>query len=259
MSRSRFLSSLVGRLQKKLLALVPIVIGAGVFTVILTVVVYLITPSLPPVYQDLLQQVQNGDWTAGRESLSRLFHSYGPAKPYAFLALQIAQVLFAPIPGQLVGLLGGYAFGFWYGLVLTMIGLAIGSAIAMAIGRLLGERMVRKFVPAELLRRFDHLVAEGGLANFFMIYLLPAFPDDAICFMAGMTRLPIWQLILVCLLGRLPGMAVLLYVGASVGRDTVIANVLLVVAMVAAAILWLYSEEAEQFVHRLSGRWGPWK
>jgi hypothetical protein len=45
MSRSRFLSSLVGRLQKKLLALVPIVIGAGVFTVILTVVVYLITPS----------------------------------------------------------------------------------------------------------------------------------------------------------------------------------------------------------------------
>ena len=53
-----------------------------------------------------------------------------------------------------------------------------------------------------------------------MIFLLPALPDDAVCFIAGLTRLPLWRLLLVGLAGRLPGMAVLAYVGANLDVRT---------------------------------------
>ena len=81
-------------------------------------------------------------------------------------------------------------FGLWKGLYLSMFGLAVGSLIAISASRLLGERLVRKFVPQPVLSKFDYLMTEGGITNFFMIFLLPALPDDAICFIAGLTRGP---------------------------------------------------------------------
>lgn len=248
----RFAVDFVRRLFQRVAAVLPIIVAAAAFTVILSVLVYVLAPFLPEQAQTILRQLQSGDLTASRDSLAQLFASYGAAKPYAFLAVQVLQVLIAPIPGQLMGLLGGYLFGFWSGLLLTMVGLGFGSWIAMGLGRLLGERVVRRFIPKAVLAKFDYLIGEGGLWNFFMLFLLPALPDDAICFIAGLTRVRIWQLVLVCVLGRLPGMAVLLFVGSSVGSSMVIANIVLAVAMLVAGALWLYSDEAEAFFYRLS-------
>lgn len=232
----------------------PVVLGALALTLLLSVVIYLIVPFLPETYQEILEAMRSGDWAESRERLAGFVDRLGAAKPYAFIALQVLQVLFAPIPGQLIGLLGGYFFGFWQGLLLSMAGLAIGSLLAMGFGRLLGERLVRRAVPGNVFEKFDYLVEEGGLWNFFMLFLLPALPDDAICFIAGLTRWRLSQLLAVCLLGRLPGIAVLAFVGASVGGSMLFANVLLAIAMGAALVLWLYSDEAEAFFYRLSKR-----
>lgn len=237
--------------------MIPLIVGAGVLTLFLALAIYALAPLLPDEWQEILRHVQKGDWAASRSELSQVFDRLGAAKPYAFLGMQLLQVLFAPIPGQLMGLLGGYLFGFWHGLFLTMAGLGIGSFLAMLLGRTLGERLVRRVVPKSVLEKFDYLVAEGGLWNFFMLFLLPALPDDAVCFIAGLTRWRLSQLMAVCLLGRLPGMAVLVFLGASVGGAMVAANLLLGIAMIAAAGLWLYSDEAEEFFYRLSKRGSP--
>lgn len=254
MTATSFFADLFLRLRRKVLGMIPLLLGAGLMTLVLALVMWAVTPVLPEGLREALRHMRAGDWAASRTELSRLFEALGPVAPLAFLGLQFAQVLFAPIPGQVMGLLGGYLFGFWKGLFLTMAGLGMGSALAMGLGRVLGERLVRRVVPARILEKFDYLIAEGGLWNFFMLFLLPALPDDAICFIAGLTRWRIWQLLVACLLGRLPGMAVLTFVGASVGGDMAIANVLLAVASVAAGILWLYSDEAEAFFARLSRR-----
>ncbi|HHW08478.1 MAG TPA: TVP38/TMEM64 family protein [Firmicutes bacterium] len=239
------------RLVQKAAGMIPILIGAAVFTGLLLMLLYLLTPFLPEQYQNLLQEVRQGDLTAGGESLMELLEANGSAKPLVFLIIQVLQVLLAPIPGQLIGLLGGYLFGFWYGLLLAMVGLGAGSLLAIGLGRLLGERLLRRFVPQAVLARFDYLITAGGLWNFFMLFLLPAFPDDAICFIAGLTRWPLWQLVAVCLLGRLPSMAVLIYMGASVGGDSGTGNFVFIISMAAAAVLWLFSEEVEEYFYRL--------
>lgn len=252
LTAASFFSDLVQRLRRKILGVIPLLLGAAVLTIVLAAIIWALTPILPQGLRETLRHVQAGDWAASRAELSLLFDGLGRAAPFAFMGVQFLQVLFAPIPGQVMGLLGGYLFGFWQGLLLTMVGLGLGSFVAMVLGRLLGERLVRKVVPASIMERFDYLIAEGGLWNFLMLFLLPALPDDAICFIAGLTRWRIWHLLAVCLAGRLPGMAVLTFVGASVGGEMAVANVLLGIAMVAAAALWLYSDEAEAFFARLS-------
>src|SRR5690554_3992306 len=100
------------RLRKKVLGMVPIVLGAGLLTVVLAMLMYAAAPLLPTEYQTVLLHVQRGDWAASRAELSQLFDTLGEAKPYVFLGMQMLQVVFAPIPGQVMGLLGGYLFGF---------------------------------------------------------------------------------------------------------------------------------------------------
>ena len=87
-----------------------------------------------------------------------------------------------------------------------------------------------------------------------MIFLLPVFPDDAVCFMAGLTRLPLHRLLLVCILGRFPSTAVSTFGGASVGGDSAQAYLVLAAAMVLAFGLWLFSEELESLFGRAANQ-----
>ena len=66
--------------------------------------------------------------------------------------------------------------------------------------------MRARFVSSEILARFDkNTMEQDGVMSFFMIFLLPVFPDDAICFIAGLTRLSIPKLMLAAIIGRVPG------------------------------------------------------
>ena len=229
------------RLQRKLAGLAPVMLGALLLLGCMSTLLYVLEPHLPAAYRQLLDRVQQGDWAGSCGSVIQLF---GGDMPWPiFTGAQILQVLFAPIPGQLLGLLGGCLFGFWPGLLLTMLGVTLGSAIAIGGSRVLGAAVVRRFVPAAILSRFDHLTTTSGVWSFFLIFLLPMLPDDAICFMAGLTRLPIHRLLLVSVLGRLPGMAMLALVGA--GAGALYANLALAAVTVLAIGVWLWSEEVE--------------
>ncbi len=174
-------------------------------------------------------------------------HVKGAAAPWFFVGAQILQVIFAPVPGQAVALAGGFVFGFWKGWALTTAGLALGSAAAMALSRLLGEKFVRRFVPRGVMSRFDSLLTNGGCTSFFMIFLLPALPDDAVCFIAGLTRLKLMPLMLVCLLGRAPGMAVLSLVGAQLHSGlTLGVKILFGALMLLSVPVWLFWEIIEE-------------
>ena len=174
----------------------------------------------------------------------------GEGSEWLFVAIQILQVVIAPIPGQAAAFAGGFIFGFWKGWGLTTLGLLIGSLIAMALARLLGLSLVRKVVPESIIQRFDSVVSDGGYMTFFMIFLLPALPDDAVCFLAGLTKLKLLPLSLVCLLGRAPGMAVLSLTGAGFADGlTVWVEVLFGVMMILSVLLWLFWEVIEAWVY----------
>lgn len=228
-------------LKRKFTSLVMILIPAFVIMLIIGAVLWCLRFIIP---ESLTAQISY--YIDNPDELRK----FGEGSEWLFVAVQVLQVVIAPIPGQAAAFAGGFIFGFWKGWGLTTLGLVIGSLIAMVLARLLGISLVRKIVPESIIRRFDKVISDGGYMTFFMIFLLPALPDDAVCFLAGLTKLKILPLSLVCLLGRAPGMAVLSLTGAGfAGGFSLSVKILFAVMMVLSVILWLFWEIIEQWVY----------
>lgn len=232
---------LINLLKRKFSSLVMILIPAFVITLIIGGIVWALRSFIP---SEWLAEISH--YIDNPSELRKL----GEGSEWLFILIQVLQVVIAPIPGQAAAFAGGFIFGFWKGWFLTTLGLAIGSLIAMALARLLGISLVRKIVPDSIIHRFDSVISDGGYMTFFMIFLLPALPDDAVCFLAGLTKLKLLPLSLVCLLGRAPGMAVLSLTGAGVADGlTVWTEILFAVMMILSVLLWLFWEIIEAWVY----------
>lgn len=177
----------------------------------------------------------------------------GPLGPLVFIGMQIAQVFFAPIPGQVTGFLSGFLFGTFWGTVYTMIGAAIGFTLIFVLARKLGRPFVEYFVDEKTLKKFDYLSDTKGVAVLFLIFLLPAFPDDIICYIAGLTNIKIRTLIIISLLGRLPGNLALNFAGSGVAESNVqlVVIVVSILLIISAAAYWK-RKKIEAFVKRFS-------
>lgn len=245
---------LVDRLKRRLWPLVPILAASAAIFFLLWLIFLAVRGLLPAGVREMVDLVADGSFAQAGERLRAKFDALGVWSAPAFVGMQSLQVLVAPIPGQLTGFLGGALFGFWKGLGLTMTGLSVGSFTAMVLARLFGRPLAERFIPPKERARFDELVESGGVETFFVIFLLPALPDDAACFAAGLTRLPLARLMFVCLVGRAPGMAVLTYVGAGAGEGERLAWILLWTLVALGVAAWFFEDEITAGLRRLRGR-----
>lgn len=153
-----------------------------------------------------------------KERIRDFLASLGPLSFLGFIALQTAQVVFSPIPGEVTGLLGGFLYGPLLGVILSTIGLTIGSYIAFALSRALGRPFVEKFVSAGALRRFDYLLHHRGAFLIFLLFLIPGFPKDYLCYILGIGHLSTSQFLIIGGTGRLFG-TILLTLGGTYIRN----------------------------------------
>lgn len=140
-----------------------------------------------------------------REGIQGFLLSCGPAAPLFFIGFQVLQVIFAPVPGEISGFVGGYLFGTAMGFIYSSVGLAAGSAVNFWIGRVLGYRYVRKVIPKAKLDRFDTFVSHQGVIVLLFLFIFPGFPKDYLCLFLGITTLPFRVFILLAGFGRMPG------------------------------------------------------
>jgi uncharacterized membrane protein YdjX (TVP38/TMEM64 family) len=174
------------------------------------------------------------------DEAKRLIGEFGPLGPLVFMALQVLQVFIAPIPGQVTGLVGGYLFGPWLGLLYALIGATIGFTLIFLVVRRLGRPFVERFVDKKTLEKFDYIAGTKGVFVLFLVFLLPAFPDDLICYIAGLTKIPIRTLVLVSIAGRLPVYAILSFTGQGLAESNLnpIAAVTLAMVVLFGLGLW---------------------
>jgi uncharacterized membrane protein YdjX (TVP38/TMEM64 family) len=176
----------------------------------------------------------------------RLFHDnqymkeklveWGAAAPIIFIVIQALQVVIAPIPGEVTGILGGFVFGQWMGLVYSTIGLTAGSLLAFALGRWLGDAYVRQLVSEETWNKLGFIVEAEGTILCFIIYLIPGLPKDIVCYLFGLSPMPFWVFAVVSTLGRIPGTWVLSAQGAKTATGHYIEVALLTATVAALAV-----------------------
>ncbi len=154
-------------------------------------------------------------WLADRNAVQAWITALGPWGPLGSILLNAVQVLLAPVPGQIFGLINGYLHGVFRGTLYSWLGVQLGSALAMGLGRWLGRPLVARLAGAERLERWDRLTRRQGPTFFLLVFLLPLLPDDLTCFVIGLSPLPIPYMLLLAGVGRLPGLIVSSWVGAN--------------------------------------------
>lgn len=179
--------------------------------------------------------------------------SVGPAAPLVYLSLQFLQVVIFIIPGEVVQIGGGYVFGFWGATLLSSLGILAGSIFNYYIGRILGRPFVERLVKPEVLSRMEKAASSGRqAAGFFLLYVIPSIPKDALTYVVGMSRVSLPLFIAISGIGRLPGILGSAYIGNSAYRGKY--GAALAVLAVAACLFFaglLFKDRLTDAVHRL--------
>ncbi len=153
---------------------------------------------------------------SSRENLRAFVEQFDPYVPLAFFVVQVVQVVVAPIPGNVTALAGGALLGLWGGFLISTAGLLVGSLIAFGLARFFGRPVVEALVEPRIVNKYIDTMANRHFVVLLAIFLVPFFPDDALCFVAGLSALPIPAFLLLVVLSRPPGMFVASLVGSGV-------------------------------------------
>lgn len=105
------------------------------------------------------------------EAIRTFVLSFGLWAPVIYIGITVAQVVIAPIPGQVLGVAGT---------VYSLIAVAIGSGLTALLTRRYGRPYVERVVTPETLARFDGVRDGDATAGLFLAYLVPGLPDDAL-------------------------------------------------------------------------------
>ena len=168
-----------------------------------------------------------GIFLADRERVSEAITSAGIWAPIIYILLQIAQTVLAPIPGGVVGLVGGFLFG-WWGIIWTIIGSTIGYWIVLWLS----------------MNKFDYLANDRGPLVFFLIFLIPGLPDDIVMYIAGLSQISLRKLLVMATVGRIPSMIGTNMIGHSVGNSDITATIVITTVCVLILVIVAMKRDA---------------
>lgn len=187
-----------------------------VFLIVLLVVLAGAIASLLIWFAQLPPDAEIKQLFASREALRSFLRSFGWWAPALFVLLQASQVIFSPIPGSVTTLAGGLIFGIGKGFVLSSAGIVVGSLIAFALARFCGQRVVIFLLGQAHFEQYSRFWTGKRGLSLLILFVLPFFPDDILCFLAGLSFLPWRVFLLFLLIGRLPTIFLTTLIGAGV-------------------------------------------
>lgn len=172
-------------------------------------------------------------------ALRAFLEGLGPYAPVVYVVLQAIQVVVAPIPGQLLAGVGGYLFGGIRATLLSMLGVAVGGLIVFTLARRVGRPRVERWLGEDHVSRFDQFGAENGAVTLFVLFLLPTFPDDLLCAVAGLWDLRARTFLVLLLVGRTPSFYAVAVAGQSL-QSGALGRTSVVLGAVAAVVVLVY-------------------
>lgn len=124
-----------------------------------------------------------------QEALKAFIQSARPWDMIIFVLITIFEVVVLPIPAAVTVVLGVVIYDPLTSFLLSTLGTYIGSVIAFFLGRIFGRKLAVWLVGEENTDKYSKILAEKGKAAFILMMLLPGFPDDIICILAGLTAM----------------------------------------------------------------------
>lgn len=144
----------------------------------------------------LLDQIDSSqdlrEWIAG----------FGAWSGIIFFLVQMITVIIAPIPSNVTTLAGSLALGFIPGFLISTAAVITGSLLMFLLARRFGAKFVTRFVEGRTLSKYMPVIEQKRDVFLFMAMLLPFFPDDALCIIAGLTGMSTFRFCVIMLITR---------------------------------------------------------
>ncbi|MBL1225151.1 TVP38/TMEM64 family protein [Enterococcus sp. BWR-S5] len=124
--------------------------------------------------------------------------------PIIFMFIQIIQVVIPIIPGGISCAAGVLIFGPVAGFIYNYVGIAIGSVIIFMLSKKYGKPFVLSLISDKTYNKYiGWLDNENRFERLFTLAILfPFSPDDALCLLAGMTKMSLKKFTLIIILGK---------------------------------------------------------
>lgn len=148
------------------------------------------------------------------EKFREYIESFGVLGFLVMLLIQIAQIIVAFIPGELVEFIAGTIYGWLGGLLLCSLGILTGQFIIFKIVRVLGKNFVTKVAGSKVMTKFKFLQDEKKLKRvIFFLFFIPGTPKDLIAYIVPLTKIKIRDFLILTLFARLPSVISSTYAG----------------------------------------------
>lgn len=186
-----------------------------------------------------------------KEDVQTYVQKTGVWAPIVFIVISFLQVTFVPIPGAITILAGNYLFGAWKSFFLSYIGMMLGALFAFFLGRVFGKKLVYFLAGGEdkVETWLKRLKGKQNVVLFFM-FLLPFFPDDLLCLVAGLLPLSFFGFFMMQVITRATSIAgTLFFMSGEIipyhGWGIPVLISLGILAIVAFVLSYKYSEKIE--------------
>jgi len=178
----------------------------------------------------LLTKILNLYAYIGVTQIRDFVFSFGVLAPIIFMILFIifAVLLF---PGSVLFIASGFLFGNLLGSILGVLGATLGASIAFLFSRGFGKSFVQELFENKLVRlnKYNHRLKEHGFISVLTLRLIPLFPYNGSNYALGLTKVKFLDYFFGTLIGLIPVIVILVYLGDSIANLDIINIVIAII------------------------------
>lgn len=189
------------------------------------------------------------------EKLQNIILSWGFWGRFGFVMLQLLQVTFIPLPSTVTIIAGTLVYGPLQASLLSLAGILLGSMLAFLLGKVFGKKLVVFMVGEKTCEKWVNFLSNAKY-SFFVMMVLPIFPDDVLCLVAGLTNMS-WTFFTVTnLIARPIGIFTVSYFGSGHlipyhGWGLIVWAILIVLIIAVLILSYKYQKQIENFLLNL--------
>lgn len=186
------------------------------------------------------------------QTLRDYIAQFGNMAVFLFILFCFLQVIVLPVPGSVAVAAGVALFGPLKCAIYSFIGIVSGSIVAFAVGRWIGYKAVKWIVGQDTLDKWLQKLKGKDYLILSIMFLLPMFPDDVLCFVAGLSSMTWPYFIVMIIITRLISVVTTSYSIGLIPFNTWWGILIwIVLAALVVASFWIvckYSDKIDNFI-----------
>jgi len=190
------------------------------------------------------------------EKFKAFINQFGAFGIVVMFLIQVAQIIVALIPGEVVEFMAGCMYG-WLGvLLLCLVGVAVGQTIIFGLVKWLGKDFVEAAAGSKAMDKLKFLKDEKKLRLIiFFLFFIPGTPKDMITYIVPFTKIKLRDFIVLTLIARIPSIVSSTYAGEALVENDyktlIIAyGAILIVSLIGIGIYKIYEKVVDKNTYK---------